>query len=135
CFALRRTDITAAGAGALTTPAGYGPADLRAAYRLPAAGGTGATVAVVDAYDDPNAARDLAAYRAQFGLSACGTGGGCFRKVNQNGAASPLPAADAGWAAEVSLDLDMVSAICPDCRILLVEANSAGDSDLFTAED
>ena len=131
CFAVRRTG----GVAALGTPAGYGPADLHSAYKLPTTGGTGATVAIVDAYDNPRAEADLTTYRAQYGLPACTTANGCFRKVNQNGAASPLPASDAGWAGEISLDLDMVSAVCPSCKILLVEANSAYDSDLFVAED
>ncbi|OLB78100.1 MAG: hypothetical protein AUI14_14085 [Actinobacteria bacterium 13_2_20CM_2_71_6] len=136
CFALRRTNAPAAGTmSAMATPSGYGPTDLRSAYKLGADGGTGATVAIVDAYDNPKAESDLATYRAQFGLPACTTANGCFRKVNQNGAASPLPTADQGWAGEISLDLDMVSAICPNCGILLVEANSAYDSDLFVAED
>jgi subtilase family serine protease len=131
CFAVRRAGVAAA----LGTPAGYGPADLRSAYKLPTTGGTGAVVAIVDAYDNPRAESDLATYRAQYGLPACTTANGCFRKVNQNGAASPLPAYDAGWAGEISLDLDMVSAVCPSCKILLVEANSSYDSDLFVAED
>jgi subtilase family serine protease len=131
CFSLRRTG----GAATTGTVAGYGPADLRAAYKLPTTGGTGATVAIVDAYDNPRAEADLATYRAQFGLPACTTANGCFKKVNQNGAASPLPAFNAGWAGEISLDLDMVSAVCPSCKILLVEANSAYDNDLFAAED
>src|SRR5438067_1688274 len=70
-----------------------------------------------------------------WGRTACTTANGCFRKVNQNGAASPLPSPDSGWASEISLDLDMVSAVCPNCHLLLVEANSSFDSDLFTAED
>jgi subtilase family serine protease len=81
-------------------------------------------VAIVDAYDDPNAEADLATYRSTFGLPACTKANGCFRQVNQNGAASPLPAGDTGWSEEISLDLDMVSAICPNCHILLVEASS-----------
>src|SRR3954463_5281735 len=131
CFALRRTDVTqppGLAANAISpdvTPAGYGPASLRSAYKLPTTGGTGAPVAIVDAFDDPTAESDLATYRAQFGLPPCTNANGCFKKVNQNGAASPLPATDAGWAGEISLDLDMVSAICASCHILLVEANSA----------
>ena len=106
-------------------PQGLNPADLQSAYKLPSStAGAGQTVAIVDAFDDPNAESDLADYRAQFGLPACTTANGCFRKVNQNGAASPLPAGDAGWAEEISLDLDMVSAACPNCHILLVEASS-----------
>src|SRR5262249_52534594 len=82
---------------------------------------------------DPNAEADLGVYRSQFGLSACTTANGCFRKVNQNGQASPLPATDTGWAQEESLDIDMVSATCPNCHIILVEANSASLADLATA--
>ncbi len=137
CFALRRTDTAAAAntMSAMATPGGYGPTDLRAAYKLPSTGGAGATVAIVDAYDDPKAEADLNAYRTQYGLGACTTANGCFRKVNQNGAATPVPSADSGWAGEISLDLDMVAAICPSCKILLVEANSANGSDLYRAED
>jgi subtilase family serine protease len=135
CKSVRRTDIK----GALSiaphvNPAGLGPADLKSAYHLPA-GGAGATVAIVDANDHPKAEADLAVYRKQFGLPACTTANGCFRKVNQNGQASPLPKPDEGWAGEIALDIDMVSATCPACRILLVEAKSASDRDLYTAED
>ena len=66
----------------------------------------------------------LTAYRAQYGLPPCTAASGCFRKVNQSGVTAPLPVPDAGWAGEISLDLDMVSAICPTCPILLVEANT-----------
>ncbi|WP_328912861.1 MULTISPECIES: S53 family peptidase [unclassified Streptomyces] len=114
------------------TPSGYGPADLRSAYALPATGGSGATVAIVDAYDDPNAEADLATYRSTYGLAACTTANGCFRKVGQSGTSS-LPKADAGWAEEISLDLDMVSAVCPSCHILLVEATSSSMANLGTA--
>jgi hypothetical protein len=87
----------------------------------------------VDAFDAPNAEADLGTYRTQYGLSACTTANGCFKKVNQTGAASPLPKSDTGWAGEIMLDLDMVSAACPDCKILLVEANSANTPDLGAA--
>ncbi len=118
-----------------TTPAGYGPASLVSAYNLAAAAanGGGKTVAIVDAQDDPNAESDLGVYRSQFGLGACTTANGCFRKVNQNGASSPLPSGDTGWGGEISLDLDMVSAICPNCHILLVEASTASFANLGTA--
>jgi hypothetical protein len=141
CFALRRTDVSQPPAFSVNAvspdaiPAGYGPANLQSAYKLPNTGGTGATVAIVDAFDDPVAESDLATYRAQFGLPACTTADGCFKKVNQNGATSPLPPSDTGWAGEISLDVDMVSAICPNCHILLVEANSASDANLYVAED
>ncbi len=105
-------------------PAGYHPADLQSAYNLPSASqGKGETVAIVDAFDDPNAESDLAVYRSTFGLPACSTSNGCFKKVNETGGKKP-PAPNAGWAAEISLDLDMVSAICPNCHIILVEATT-----------
>jgi len=116
-----------------TAPGGLNPADLVSAYKLPTTGGAGQTIAIVDAMDAPNAESDLATYRSQFGLPPCTTANGCFRKVNQNGAASPLPAVDAGWAEEISLDIDMASAICPSCKILLVEASTASITNLGTA--
>jgi subtilase family serine protease len=118
-------------------PAGYGPSDLQSAYNLTSASATnggGRTVAIVDAYDDPNAEADLGVYRSQYGLPACTTANGCFRKVNQNGGTG-YPASDSGWGQEISLDLDMVSAICPRCKILLVEANSPSTSNLAAAVD
>jgi hypothetical protein len=115
------------------TPSGYGPSDLQSAYKLPSStAGSGQTVAIVDAYNDPTAEADLAVYRAQYGLPACTTANGCFKKVNQTGGTT-YPTADSGWAGEISLDLDMVSAVCPQCHILLVEASSANMSDLGTA--
>ncbi|MFJ2581134.1 S53 family peptidase [Kitasatospora aureofaciens] len=112
-------------------PSGYGPADLLSAYHLGANGGAGQTVAIVDAYNDPNAESDLAVYRAQFGLPACTTANGCFKKVNQNGGTS-YPRNSSGWAGEISLDLDMVSAIAPNAKIILVEASSATTANLGT---
>ena len=89
-------------------------------------------MAIVDAYDDPTAEADLGVYRSRFGLPACTTANGCFRKVNETGG-SKLPRTNAGWATEISLDVDMVSATCPDCKILLVEASSAAFSHLGAA--
>ena len=131
CHAHIRTEADGETVVASATPQGLTPANLQAAYNIPT-GGTG-TVAIIDAQDDPNAEADLAVYRAQFGLPACTTANGCFKKVNQNGAASPLPSGDTGWGGEISLDLDMVSAACPGCKIILVEASSASNSDLGTA--
>jgi hypothetical protein len=141
CMALIRTDLRfrrqpAAAPNTPPTGYGYGPTDLQKAYKLPSSfTGSGQTVAVVDAYDDPNAAADLATYRAAWGLPPCGSG--CFTKVNQNGQASPLPpaAGTTGWDQEESLDLDMVSAICPLCHIILVEANSTSFTDLGQGVD
>jgi subtilase family serine protease len=120
-----------------TYQSGYAPNDLLSAYNVAGAAltnGATQTVAIVDAYDAPTAEADLGVYRAQFGLSPCTSANGCFRKVNQDGGTTP-PAADPGWAQEVSLDLDVVSAVCPSCHILLVEANSASFADLAAAVD
>ena len=124
CYALRRTDIKAAKGvtPAAVTPNGWGATDLQSAYNLPTDGGAGQTVAIVDAFDDPNAEADLAIYREQYGLPACTTANGCFSKVDQRGGTS-YPTPDSGWAGEISLDLDMVSAVAPYAHILLVEAD------------
>ncbi|MEU9455240.1 putative Ig domain-containing protein [Streptomyces sp. NPDC048277] len=136
CFAQRRTDIKQQLAAALAAaPSGLSPTNLHSAYNLPSTGGSGLTVAVVDAYNDPNAASDLATYRSQYGLSACTVANGCFKQVSQTGSTTSLPTNDSGWAGEEALDIDMVSAICPNCNIDLVEASSATDSDLGTAEN
>jgi subtilase family serine protease len=126
CFAVAQ-------AGLAPTPVGLTPADLQTAYQVPA-GGAGQTVAIVDAFDDPSAEADLAVYRTTFGLPPCSTADGCFRKVNQVGG-TKYPRTDWGWAQEISLDLDMVSAICPSCHILLVEARSEAVTDLAAAVD
>jgi subtilase family serine protease len=117
------------------TPSGLFPADLQSAYKLPSASaGAGQTVAIVDAFNDPTAEQDLATYRSQFGLPACTTANGCFRKIDQRGGTS-FPRTDAGWAAEISLDVDMVSAVCPQCHITLVEADSNSFANLGAAEN
>jgi subtilase family serine protease len=112
------------------------PAYMQQAYDLSYlsqnAGATD-TVAIVDAYDDPTAEADLATYRAFFGLPACTTQNGCFHKVDQNGGQS-FPGQAPGWASEISLDLDAVTALCPRCHIILVEAKSAGNQDLAVAQ-
>ncbi|MFF5402101.1 putative Ig domain-containing protein [Streptomyces misionensis] len=137
CFAQRRTDIKQKLASALAAaaPSGLSPANLHSAYNLPTTGGSGLTVAVVDAYNDPNAEADLATYRSQYGLSACTKANGCFKQVSQTGSTTSLPTNDSGWAGEEALDIDMVSAVCPNCNIDLVEANSANDTDLGIAEN
>jgi Subtilase family len=117
---------------------GYGPTSLRQAYNLTRdslARGRHETVAIVDAYRDPYAASDLASYRSFFHLGQCTTASGCLRIVNQNGRSKSLPKAHSDWAVEQSLDLDMVSAICPHCHILLVEARSSANTNLGKAED
>ena len=139
CLTLVRTNVAqrlqpSARPDAAPTGVGYGPSDLQSAYALPSStGGGGETVAVVDAYNDPNAQADLDTYRSAYGLPACDAG--CFSVLNEDGQTSPLPsdAGSTGWDVEESLDIDMVSAICPNCHIDLVEANSASFDDLGTA--
>jgi subtilase family serine protease len=159
CNATRRTDSAALRAyprpanhkSPIASPAvvgnggAYDPSYLQSAYNVASlaaahGGGVGQIVAVVDAYDDPNLASDLAAYRSHFGLSACVNGTvspsatGCvFQKVNEFGQSAPLPATNASWGVESSLDVEMVSAICPKCEILIVEANQSALSDLGTS--
>jgi subtilase family serine protease len=117
------------------TPSGLFPADLQSAYKLPSASaGAGQTVAIVDAFNDPTVESDLATYRSQFGLPACTTANGCFSKIDQRGGTS-FPRTDSGWAAEISLDVDMVSAVCPQCHITLVEADSNSFANLGVAEN
>ena len=118
-------------AATTTAPAaGYTPSQLEAAYALPVSSGGGQVIAVVDAYDTPAAESDLAAYRSQFGMPACSTANGCFRKVDLAGNASAVPY---GWDIETALDLDMASAGCPNCGIVLVEARSDSFNDIYPA--
>lgn len=145
CLALVRTDIGGIPGGdhgavplghentTSSTPPGYGPAQLAAAYNLNAGGGSGQTVALVESGDYPTAEADLAVYRSQYGLPPCTTANGCFSKVGQTGSTTSLPRVNASWAEETALDEDMVSAICPNCHILIVEANSATTANLDAA--
>ena len=121
--------------GGSTTPSGYYPSDLQAAYGLANAStnyGSGVTVAIVDAYSNPYLASDLATYRSYFSLPKCTTSTGCLTIVNQSGG-TKLPHANSGWGTEEDLDVEMVSAICPNCNILLVEASSNSMSNLAAA--
>ena len=123
----------------------YDPAYLDSAYDVAAAaaahgGGQGQTVAVVDAYNDPNVTADLASYRSYFGLPACPVGAvspaasGCvFEKVSQSGSQSTFPSSSPDWSTEISLDVEMISAICAKCQILLVEANNNSNASLGAA--
>jgi subtilase family serine protease len=145
CFAIQRIGGSSSAQSLAVTPnvtsctnpsSGYTPCDLQSAYNVVnSTGGVGQTVAIVDAFNDPNAESDLAVYRSQFGLPACTTANGCFKKVNQNGVQGSYPRNNVGWSEEISLDLDMVSAICPNCHILLVEATSNSNANLAAAVD
>ncbi len=117
------------------TVSGYSPANLRDAYKVTATGSSSTIVAIVDAYGYTNAEADLGVYRTQFGLPACTTANGCFKKLNQNGVQGSYPAQNTGWAQESALDLDMASAMCPGCKIYLIEATSSSYANLATAEN
>jgi subtilase family serine protease len=127
----------AAGFGAVSAPAGWGARAIERAYRLPVARDPHQTVAVVDAFDTPRLESYLNTYRRQYGLPPCTTANGCFRKVNGAGRAGPLPfnGTFSGWDLETTLDVDMVSAACPRCHILVVEANSPSLADIAAAEN
>src|ERR1700722_8008783 len=132
------TQRTQAQVGGRYAPAGvgFGRPQLVKAYDLPSSGKV-RNVAVVDAYNDPNAVSEQATYRSAWNLPACNTTteAGCLTVTNEEGAASPLPtdSGSTGWATEESLDVNMVSAVCPHCHIFLVEANSPTIADLGTS--
>jgi subtilase family serine protease len=133
CFA----KVLVNGKGAIpnaTAPLGtaLSPSQVRSAYNLNGTSGGGRTVAIVDAYGYTNLERDLTTYRNYYGLPACTTANGCLRIIDQNGGTS-LPRVDVGWSQEQALDVDAVSATCPDCKIVVVQAKSASFADLGTA--
>ena len=130
CSALVVTDANGSPLGSSSPPAtAYGPAQFHTAYNLPTASPTAPTIAIVDAYDDPNAEADLGVFDAQYGLPACTTANGCFQKVSQTGT-TRYPRSNSGWALEISLDVQTAHAICQNCKILLVEASSASMASL-----
>ncbi len=143
CFALYRTQtdvnraIAAGVTGAAAQPVGLTPRQLEAAYRLPVSRRSHQTIAVSIAYDTPKLAHYLAMYRKQFGLPACTVASGCFRKVNQNGKVGPLPQSGvgSGWDLEATLDVSMISAACPHCRILVVEGDDPSFANLAKTDD
>ena len=131
CLELIRSDTLNA-----ALPSGYSPADVQNAYDLPSASrGKGQTIAVIDSGDNPNAEWDLNQYRSTFGQSPCTTRNGCFAKLNQSGSAGNYPKADPGDGLEIDLDIEMISATCPNCRIMLVEANTPQIADLAASVD
>jgi hypothetical protein len=131
-MALVRTDVRSAEAAIQ----GYGPSDLQSAYNLPVYfNGIGQTVAIVDPLDDPNAEADMVAYRQYYMLPTCTTSNGCFKKLNEAGVQGQYPPGSTDFGLEISLDLDVVSASCPNCKIILVEANSEAITDLGMSVD
>ncbi|HLJ68982.1 MAG TPA: S53 family peptidase [Chloroflexota bacterium] len=115
-------------------PVGFKPADFRSAYNLPwKTAGKGQTIGIIDAYGYANSETDLGIYRKEFRIPACTTSNGCFRKTDQNGGTN-YPPDNSEWDVEQALDTEMVSAVCPNCHILLVEANDNSWTNLMAAE-
>jgi len=135
CHALAVTDAHG-NPQATRAPTGLSPTTIKSAYGFPtsATAGTGQTIAIVDAYDDPSAESDLGVFDSTFSLPACTTANGCFKKVNQTGGTS-YPSKNTGWALEISLDIQWAHAIAPGAKILLVEASSNSFANLLAAED
>ena len=121
---------------ASSSPTGLAPATIKGVYGFSTSStaGSGRTIAIVDAYDDPTAESDLGVFSSQYGLPACTTANGCFKKVNQTGG-TRYPKSNAGWALEISLDIQWAHAIAPGAKILLVEATSNSFTNLMAAED
>ena len=135
CHALVETDAHG-NPQASTSPTGLSPATIKSVYgyTTSSTAGAGKTIAIVDAFDDPNAESDLATFSGTYGLPACTTANGCFQKVNQTGGAR-YPRTDSGWSLEISLDVQWAHAIAPGAKILLVEASSNSFANLLAAED
>ena len=147
CLAVRRVPVSKGTPGAeavMGNPAGYSvgpaggltPADLASAYSFsPTATGTGQTVGIVDAFNDPNINSDLQVFDSRYGLSTCNTSNGCLSIVNEDGGTQLPPDDTSGWSLEESLDVETVHSVCEQCKVLLVEASSTEDSDVAQAED
>jgi hypothetical protein len=154
CTAVRKVEVAAGTPGALPYKPGAGvaagakigpsstigpaggltPSDFATAYDFnPTATGSNQTVAIVDAYNDPNINADLQTFDTNYGLPTCSTGDGCFKVVNQTGGSTPPADDTTGWSVEESLDVDTVHSVCQECKIILVEANSNSNSNLGTA--
>jgi subtilase family serine protease len=134
-FAACHAHVVVDDAGAAVTsvlPRGFGPADLRDAYKVTGSGSSAQTIVLVDAFHYPTAEADLKVYRQTFGLPKCTKKNGCFNQTDQNGG-KHFVGSNLGWNQEAALDLQMASAMCPKCRIVLVEANSATFGNLATA--
>ena len=127
-------DGTPLASSAAPPPTAYGPAQFHTAYNLPTTASSQQTIAIVDAYDDPNIEADLGTFSTNYGLSPCTTANGCFKKVNQTGGTT-YPPVNSGWALEVSLDVETAHAMCQNCKILLVEATSSSLANLGVAEN
>jgi MYXO-CTERM domain-containing protein len=124
-------------AAPLAAPPGLGPAQIQSAYQIDPTKARPATVAIVDAFGYADLESDLATYRAQFGLPPCTRANGCLTILNQNGQTAPLPPEsppDNDWSEETALDVDAISAACPTCKIIVVQADDPS-MNMYTAQD
>jgi subtilase family serine protease len=136
-------DSGAPQAGNSPHAAGYGPVQFHAGYNLPTTAPNAQTIAIVDAYVDPNIESDLAAYDTQFGLPPCTQANGCLRIINvcrttvtrKSTTSSCNSAVDPSWSLEAALDVEVAHAICQNCKILFMEAYSDAYTDLGAAEN
>jgi hypothetical protein len=138
CYAHVRTDAAGDVVATAAAPSGFGPAELQSAYQIDPAMARPSTIAIVDAYGYASLESDLAVYRMQFGLPPCTRANGCLKVVNQDGMTSPLPAdppPDDDWTVETALDVDMVSAACPSCKILVVQASTNSNANMYAAQN
>ena len=128
--------IDAAAKSSASTIAGYTPAEIESAYGISSikfdgvtGNGAGQTIAIVDAYSDPNIASDLSVFDKEFGLAAAPS----FTQESAKGSTTKLPAENADWDSEISLDVEWAHAIAPDAKIVLVDASSDSMSSLMAA--
>lgn len=125
-----------------TLPSGFGPTEFHNAYTAQTTVSGKQIIAIVDAYDHPNILSDLNTYSKTFGIPTLPSCSGpianslvpCFQKINQNGD-TKYPQQNSGWALEIALDVEVAHAMCQNCSILLVEANSNSYANLMTAFD
>jgi hypothetical protein len=116
-------------------PRGYTPQQLRDAYKIAATGDRSTVIAAVAALGYDNAESDLAFYRAYFALPPCTRDNHCFKKLNQQGRPRDYPPQDVDWAQDSAIDLEMASAMCPNCKLILIEADQNSFANLGAAED
>jgi subtilase family serine protease len=121
-------------AGTSAKPQGLTPAQIKAAYHMPKSSGSG-TIALIEAFGDPSAEKDLAAFDAQFALAACTIKSGCLEIHQMSTSAGSSDKIDAGWALETALDAEWAHAVAPGAKILIVEAASTGGAGMMKAVD
>lgn len=139
CFSRVKVNRGGAPVTTVNNPIGYGPTQLRTAYGVDVAGSNLSTIAIIDAYDHQSIKADLDVYNSTYKLpffpncsSTVTTS--CFMKVNQTGG-TKYPKANAGWALEIAMDVEVAHGICPSCKLILVEASSASYTNLLAAVD